>query len=92
MKQCGQIVLLVSQINFNKQVVKCMTSQHDGSNDSNALNALTSYRHSLVECINIASNTMSKELPNHKLLTIEALLTIQVHSRDILSDLIENKV
>lgn len=35
---------------------------------------------------------MSKELPNHKLMTIEALLTIQVHSRDILSDLIENRV
>lgn len=59
---------------------------------TNCLQALTSYRDSLVDCINVASNTMSKELPSHKLLTIEALLIIQVHARDILTDLIENKV
>lgn len=90
-KQCGQIVILVSQINFNKQIVKCMHQQQD-ADKTNIIDALDSFRDSLIECINIASNTMSKDLPNYKLMTIEALLTIQVHSRDILSGLIENKV
>lgn len=84
-KQPGQIVLLVSQINFNKQIVKSMHS-------SNVLESLNAYRESLIEGVNTASNMMSKELPNHKLLTVEALLTIQVHARDILTGLVENKV
>lgn len=87
LKQSGQIVLLVSQINFNKQIVKCLESQ-----EINCHEALEDYRESLIDCINLASNTMSKDLPNYKLMTIEALLTIQVHSRDILTGLIENKV
>lgn len=58
----------------------------------NVLQSLSAYRNNLIECVNIASNTMSKELPTFKLSTIEALLTIQVHSRDILTGLIENKV
>ena len=40
----------------------------------------------------MAASVMSKELSNDKTLTIEALLTIEVHSRDTLTGLIKNKV
>ena len=85
LKQAGQIVLLVSQINFNKRVVASLNST-----DSNS--ALNEYYQNLIGTINMAASTMSKELLSYKTLTIEALLTIEVHSRDILSDLIQNKV
>lgn len=84
-KQAGQVVLLVSQINFNKQIVSCLTS--DSPHE-----ALKMYRENLINSINIAATIMGKALPSYKLLTIEALLTIEVHSRDTLTSLIENKV
>lgn len=85
LKQAGQIVLLVSQINFNRQVINCFES-------NSALERLGSYRKNLVLSINEAASVISKELTNYKTLTVEALLTIEVHSRDTLSSLIENKV
>jgi hypothetical protein len=85
LKQAGQVVLLVSQINFNKQVLSCFNSE-------NPSDSLKAYSINLVSSINEAASVMSKELPNYKTLTIEALLTIEVHSRDTLIGLIKNKV
>lgn len=85
LKQAGQIVLLVSQINFNKQVISCLKTQ-------NATESLNKYYSDLIQAINSAASLMSKELSNYKTLTIEALLTIEVHSRDTLTELIEKKV
>jgi dynein heavy chain len=85
LKQIGQIVLLVNQIMFNKRIVGCLNSERPTE-------ALKEYCNDLVESINIAASLISKSLPSHKVLTIEALLTIEVHSRDILDGLIEQKV
>lgn len=85
LKQAGQIVLLVSQINFNKQVISCLKSE-------NATESLNKYYNQLIQTINSAASVMSKELVNYKTLTMEALLTIEVHSRDTLTELINKKV
>jgi dynein heavy chain len=84
-KQAGQVVLLVSQINFNKSIVSCLISE-------NSNEALKTYHTSMVSLINVVANLISKESVMHKLLTIEALITIEVHSRDILTGLIHNKI
>jgi len=85
LKQIGQVVLLVNQIMFNKRIVGCL-------NSGKGTEALKEFCNDLVESINVAASLISKELPSHKVLTIEALLTIEVHSRDVLNGLIENKV
>ena len=59
---------------------------------SNPTEALGKYYADLMNTINMAASVMSKELSNDKTLTIEALLTIEVHSRDTLTGLIKNKV
>lgn len=85
LKQPGQVVLLVSQINFSDNIVKSLKSESPAE-------ALKEYRTTLIEAINTVANIASKDLANHKLLTIEALITIEVHSRDILSSLIQNSI
>lgn len=85
LKQCGQVTLLVSQINFNKQIVSSL-------NSADPFKALTASLDHMIETINTEARLISKELPNYKVLTIEALLTIEVHSRDVLQDLISNNV
>ena len=84
-KHAGQVVLLVSQINFNKNIVTCLTSPqpHDSLKD---------YLSDHIRAINTVTEVATKETINHKLLTAEALLIIEVHARDILTNLIENKV
>ncbi len=88
LKEAGQIVLLVSQIDFNKQIVKCLTESNASSSDG----SLKTYRSNLIDSIKIVAQMASKDLPLHKQLTIEALITIQVHSRDILTGLVEKNV
>ena len=58
----------------------------------NATEALSKYYDDLINLINLAASVMSKELVYYKTLTIEALLTIEVHSRDTLIGLINNNV
>lgn len=58
----------------------------------NTTDALSKYYDDLINLINLAASVMSKELVYYKTLTIEALLTIEVHSRDTLIGLINNKV
>jgi dynein heavy chain len=56
---------------------------------------LKKYYERLVESINIVANigsSLSGDMPNHKNLTIEALLTLEVHSRDVLTSLIEANI
>ena len=85
LNQIGQIVLLVSQINFNNQILI-------GFESDNPNTSLKNYQKSLITTINQAASVMSKTLPNYKTLTIEALLTIEVHSRDTLTSLITNNI
>ena len=84
-KQAGQIVLLVSQINFTKKITSALKSK-------NPSHSLRTYQTQLIDFLNIVANMVSKETITHKVLTIEALITIEVHSRDTLTNLIENNV
>jgi hypothetical protein len=70
---------------FNNNVTSCLSNEKPTQ-------ALEKYYADLMNTINMAASVMSKELPNHKSLTLEALLTIEVHSRDTLTGLINNKV
>jgi dynein heavy chain len=85
LKQTCQVILLVNQINFNKRISASLLSKEP-------LNNLKSYYTELITSLNKVANINTKDLPNYKLLTIEALITIEVHSRDILLDLIEQKI
>ena len=80
----------MSQINFNKQIVSCLSSKN---NDS--LSLLKKFYERLVESINIVANigsSLSGDMPAYKTLTIEALLTLEVHSRDVLTTLIDANI
>ncbi len=50
------------------------------------------YKVNLIAAINSLTSLVSEELPSNKLMSIEALLTLDVHSRDILASLITQKV
>ncbi len=50
------------------------------------------FKLNLIQAINTVASLVSKEIATFKLMSIEALLTLDVHSRDILSGLIMNKV
>jgi hypothetical protein len=50
------------------------------------------YKVNLIAAINLLTSLVSEELPSYKLMSIEALLTLDVHSRDILASLITQKV
>ena len=50
------------------------------------------YKVNLIGAINSLTSLVSEELPSYKLMSIEALLTLDVHSRDILASLITQKV
>jgi hypothetical protein len=75
----------LSQINFNKKIVTCF------SKDS-PVTELELYKVNLIGAINSLTSLVSEELPSYKLMSIEALLTLDVHSRDILASLITQKV
>jgi predicted Zn-dependent protease with MMP-like domain len=85
LKQAGQIILLIVQIDFNKQVLNSFETP-------SPRDTLKLYKKSLVSSINEAASVMSKNLPNYKTMTVEALLTIMVHSRDTLSGLVTNRI
>jgi dynein heavy chain len=85
LKNAGQIVLLVSQIFFTKRILRSFSKE-------DAVESLESCRKQMVESINSVASLVSQEMASYKHLSIEALLTMDVHSRDILSLLIEKKV
>jgi dynein heavy chain, axonemal len=85
LKHIGQVVLTVGQINFNKKVLLSFSNEKP-------LQSLELFRTKLISSINSAANMASKDIPSYKVQSIEALLTIDVHSRDILTSLINNKI
>ena len=70
---------------FNKSVVNCFVSV-------DPQNELIGFQHSMVKTLNILAGLVSSNLVPHKRLSINALLTIDVHNRDILNSMIENRV
>lgn len=85
LRNIGQVVLTVGQINFNKKVLLSFSNEMP-------TRALESFKNQLITSINLAANMASKDIPSFKVQSIEALLTIDVHSRDILTSLINNKI
>lgn len=86
LKHPGQVVLTVAQIMLNKDVVKCF-------DQANPVNALSGNLNKMIESLKrLAELVSSPQLRHYQTMSIEALLTINVHNRDILSRLINNFV
>ncbi|XP_070577565.1 LOW QUALITY PROTEIN: dynein axonemal heavy chain 6-like [Ptychodera flava] len=81
----GQVVLTVVQIMFNRDVLS-------GFKDSNPNASLTLTRDKLVGHLNTLARMVAKPLSSYQTMSVEALMTIDVHARDILSNMIELKV
>ena len=70
---------------FNRDVLQCFTQ-------SDPLFALMKYRDKMIEILNILARLVVSNLAPHKRLSVNALITIDVHNRDIVSSMIENNV
>ncbi|XP_074844510.1 dynein axonemal heavy chain 14, partial [Carettochelys insculpta] len=81
----GQVVLLVSQIMFSKD---CTRSFH--SYDPKM--ALKGVHDELIHHLEHLAEMASDILQLHKQITLEALLTLYIHCRDLLSSLIEKQI
>nr|KAI8735296.1 dynein heavy chain 6; axonemal-like [Biomphalaria glabrata] len=85
LKHPGQVVLTVMQVMFNKDVTKSFDSHHTKS-------ALKQTLDSIVELLNQLASFTYARLQGYQRLSIEALLTITVHNRDIVIEMLKNKV
>ncbi|CAM4551630.1 unnamed protein product [Caretta caretta] len=81
----GQVVLLVSQIMFNKDCTRSFQS-------SDPKMALTEIQDELVQHLEQLAEMASDILQLHKQTTLEALLTLYIHCRDILSSMIDKQI
>ncbi|KAJ7369814.1 hypothetical protein OS493_036331 [Desmophyllum pertusum] len=81
----GQAVLTVSQIVYNRNVLSCFRT-------SRPKDALQSKREKLVSVLHDLSQMVTSSLVPHQHQTLEALLTIDVHARDVLDSMIANQV
>ncbi|XP_067420874.1 dynein axonemal heavy chain 14 [Emydura macquarii macquarii] len=81
----GQVVLLVSQIMFNKDCTRSFQS-------SDPKMELTAVHDELVHHLEQLAEMASDILQLHKQTTLEALLTLYIHCRDILSSLIDKQI
>ncbi|KAK3092231.1 hypothetical protein FSP39_000084 [Pinctada imbricata] len=85
LKHPGQVVLTVSQILFNKDVVRCFDLQNPQEN-------LIEVKNKMVDTLNTLALLVSGHILPHQRESIMALLTINVHNRDILIGMIEERV
>ncbi|KAF6034189.1 DNAH14 [Bugula neritina] len=81
----GQVVLTVIQIMFNKAMCKCFA-------DYKCVEAMQTYREEMISILNQLTELVSTDLISYKRLSVEAMLTIQVHNRDIVTSLIESGI
>ncbi len=87
LKHPGQIVLTISQVIYTKQV-----NQTFDSSSTQIDKALIQTRDQMITTINNVCSLVYAKLEQTKLLTVEALLTLQVHWRDIFEMLIKHNV
>jgi dynein heavy chain, axonemal len=83
----GQVVLTISQVIYTRHV-----NQTLDSSSSDTDQALIDIRDQMVSTINNVCSLVFAQLEKTKLLTVEALLTLQVHWRDIFEMLIRKHV
>ena len=69
---------------FNKDITKCFESSEPRA-------ALRQAQERIVELLNQLASFTSARLHSHQRMSIEALLTITVHNRDILLNMIQSK-
>ncbi|XP_071963333.1 dynein axonemal heavy chain 6-like [Antedon mediterranea] len=81
----GQIILTVAQIMFNRSVVASMMKNDPGPSLQNTCD-------DLITNLNTLAGLVTQNLATHQRMSVEAFITILVHSRDILLNLIQNKV
>ncbi|KAK3576323.1 hypothetical protein CHS0354_039732 [Potamilus streckersoni] len=86
LKHPGQVVLTVVQIMFNKNVAKCF-DQADPT--KSLIKVGEGMKDSLYKLAGLVS---VPNLLEYQRMSIEALLTINVHNRDIVDDMIKDKV
>lgn len=60
--------------------------------DRKASKALMDSRDRLVGRLNVLAGMVTKPLPHYKRNSVEALMVIMVHSRDIVNNLIDSKI
>lgn len=75
----GQVVLTISQVLYTRQVNQALDSD----------TGLTQTRDQMISTINNVCSLVFAQLEHTKSLTVEALLTLQVHWRDIFEMLIK---
>ena len=87
LKHPGQVVLTISQVLYTRQV-----NQTFDSPSTETESALIQTRDQMVTTINNVCALVFTQLEQTKLLTVEALLTLQVHWRDIFETLTKHHV
>ncbi|XP_069117336.1 dynein axonemal heavy chain 6-like isoform X3 [Argopecten irradians] len=81
----GQVVITVAQIQFNKDVVRCF-------DQTSPIDALIQVKDNMVDSLNCLAGLVSSDIKFHQRSSIEALLTINVHNRDIVIMMIDDKI
>ncbi|XP_053239011.1 dynein axonemal heavy chain 14 isoform X1 [Podarcis raffonei] len=81
----GQVILLVSQIMFSRACEMSLSSSH-------AKMELKEGRDDLISLIEELAAIASDILPYHKQSTLEALVTLIIHCRDVMTVLIDNDI
>nr|XP_028577583.1 dynein heavy chain 14, axonemal [Podarcis muralis] len=81
----GQVILLVSQIMFSRACEMSLSSSH-------AKMELKEGRNDLISLIEELAAIASDILPYHKQSTLEALVTLIIHCRDVMTVLINNDI
>ncbi|XP_064811633.1 dynein axonemal heavy chain 6-like [Oncorhynchus masou masou] len=81
----GQVVLTVTQIMFTKDCQESFSSERQ-------LESMVVVKQQVIHNVEELADLVSEPLPCHQQATLEALLTILVHCRDILSHLLQNRI
>nr|XP_029531899.1 dynein heavy chain 14, axonemal [Oncorhynchus nerka] len=81
----GQVVLTVTQIMFTKDCQESFSSERQ-------LESMVVVKKQVIHNVEELADLVSEPLPCHQQATLEALLTILVHCRDILSHLLQNRI
>ena len=82
----SQVVLTVSQIYWCKDLTLCLTGDHD------KIKALHDFHHQNFKNLNELAAIVRKEIPPIHRSILGALITIDVHARDIVAELYEGKI
>ena len=63
-----------------------------GFSHASPVSQIRKIRDELLETLNMLANLVTSNLVPHKRMAINALLTVDVHNRDILNSMVENRI